>query len=416
MDRNTELMTMIRSVVTPATGCTEPVAIALNASTAIAGLKGELKSAKVKMDICLLKNALGVGIPGFAERGVVACVAIGIAAGDPKAGMNVLGNITPEGAERAKKLMPLIDVQLDGTRTGLFIETILESDCDSVRVVTDGGHTNITLVEHGPVFEHYETKDGSSIDGVEKYTLNDFKEFADTVDDKSLAFFKEGLEMNKAISEAGHKMAIGQCYDKLEQKSFFDNSLISAVQKATSCASYARMSGVQLPVMTTTGSGNQGITLILTIAATAMELKIPEDKMLRAIAFAQAINLYAKHYLGTLSCLCSCSVASGLSASAGIVYMMGGSDQQVLDTMRNVLGSISGMICDGAKEGCASKVCLSTGLSVMSAMMALNGMSTKPADGILADNLKDLFTNLGNIANVGMAPANAAIVDIMLKK
>ena len=173
---------------------------------------------------------------------------------------------------------------------------------------------------------------------------------------------------------------------------------------------------MQLPVMTTTGSGNQGITLILTIAATAMELKIPEDKMLRAIAFAQAINLYAKHYLGTLSCLCSCSVASGLSASAGIVYMMGGSDQQVLDTMRNVLGSISGMICDGAKEGCASKVCLSTGLSVMSAMMALNGMSTKPADGILADNLKDLFTNLGNIANVGMAPANAAIVDIMLKK
>ena len=125
MDRNTELMTMIRSVVTPATGCTEPVAIALNASTAIAELKGELKSAKVKMDICLLKNALGVGIPGFAERGVVACVAIGIAAGDPKAGMNVLGNITPEGAERAKKLMPLIDVQLDGTRTGLFIETIL---------------------------------------------------------------------------------------------------------------------------------------------------------------------------------------------------------------------------------------------------------------------------------------------------
>ena len=96
--------------------------------------------------------------------------------------------------------------------------------------------------------------------------------------------------------------------------------------------------------------------------------------------------------------------------------MMGGSDQQVLDTMRNVLGSISGMICDGAKEGCASKVCLSTGLSVMSAMMALNGMNTKAADAILADNLKDLFTNLGNIANVGMAPANAAIVDIMLKK
>ena len=223
-----------------------------------------------------------------------------------------------------------------------------------------------------------------------------------------LAFLKDGVNMNLAISKAGEKLPWGKSMETLAEKGYMGDSLLLNVQRITSCASFARMSGVQLPVMTTTGSGNQGITLILTIAATAMELKIPEDKMLRAIAFAQAINLYAKHYLGTLSCLCSCSVASGLSASAGIVYMMGGSDQQVLDTMRNVLGSISGMICDGAKEGSASIVCLNTGLSVMSAMLAVNCMNTKPAHGN--------FTNLGNIANVGMAPANAAIVDIMLKK
>ena len=167
MDRNTHLMTMIRSVVVPATGCTEPVAIALNAATARAELQGQLKSARVLMDICLLKNALGVGIPGFeAARGVVACVAVGIAAGDPKAGMNVLGHITPEGAEEAVRIMPLVDVQLDSTRTGLFIETVLESDCDSVRVITDGGHANITRVEHGRPgvpYDHYETVPGSTI-------------------------------------------------------------------------------------------------------------------------------------------------------------------------------------------------------------------------------------------------------------
>ncbi|MBQ5760516.1 MAG: serine dehydratase subunit alpha family protein, partial [Clostridia bacterium] len=161
MDRNTQLMTMIKNVVIPATGCTEPVAIALNASKARAELKGELKSAKVKLDICLLKNAMGVAIPGFeGARGAAECVAVGIAAGNFEAGMNVLGNITPEGADAARKILPLIDVKLDGTRTGLYIETILESDEDCVRVITSGGHDNIVSVEHGTDFAHFETAGG----------------------------------------------------------------------------------------------------------------------------------------------------------------------------------------------------------------------------------------------------------------
>ena len=410
---NDFLLKKIQDVVVPATGCTEPVAIALNAATARDNLKGKIKAVRVKMDICLLKNAMGVGIPGVPERGVAMCVAVGLAGGDASRGMDVLGGITETHHQRALELLPLIEVQMDDTRTNLYVETVLESDEDTVRVITDGNHDRIVAVEHAP-FEPYISQNFTD-DSLESYTIEDFRKFADTVELDKLSFLKEGVEMNLAVSKAGEKLPWGKSMETLAEKGYMGDSLLLNVQRIT-CASFARMSGVQLPVMTTTGSGNQGITLILTVAATAMELGVPEEKMLRAIAFAQAINLYAKHYLGTLSCLCSCSVASGLSASAGIVYMMGGSDQQVLDTMRNVLGSISGMICDGAKEGCASKVCLSTGLSVMSAMMALNGMNTKAADGILADNLKDLFTNLGNIANVGMAPANAAIVDIMLKK
>ena len=411
---NDFLLKKIQDVVVPATGCTEPVAIALNAATARDNLKGKIKAVRVKMDICLLKNAMGVGIPGVPERGVAMCVAVGLAGGDASRGMDVLGGITETHHQRALELLPLVEVQMDDTRTNLYVETVLESDEDTVRVITDGNHDRIVAVEHAP-FEPYISQNFTD-DSLESYTIEDFRKFADTVELDKLFFLKEGVEMNLAVSKAGEKLPWGKSMETLAEKGYMGDSLLLNVQRITSCASFARMSGVQLPVMTTTGSGNQGITLILTVAATAMELGVPEEKMLRAIAFAQAINLYAKHYLGTLSCLCSCSVASGLSASAGIVYMMGGSDQQVLDTMRNVLGSISGMICDGAKEGCASTVCLSTGLSVMSAMMALNGMNTKAADGILADNLKDLFTNLGNIANVGMAPANAAIVDIMLKK
>lgn len=333
------------------------------------------------MDICLLKNAMGVGIPGVPERGVAMCVAVGLAGGDASRGMDVLGSVTEAHHQQALDLLPLIEVKMDDTVPTCMWKPYWKATKIRFGSSPTGNHDRIVAVEPC-AFEPYISQNFTD-DSLESYTIKDFRRFADSVELDKLAFLKDGVNMNLAISKAGEKLPWGKSMETLAEKGYMGDSLLLNVQRITSCASFARMSGVQLPVMTTTGSGNQGITLILTIAATAMELKIPEDKMLRAIAFAQAINLYAKHYLGTLSCLCSCSVASGLSASAGIVYMMGGSDQQVLDTMRNVLGSISGMICDGAKEGCASKVCLSTGLSVMSAMMALNGMNTKPADGIL---------------------------------
>lgn len=275
------------------------------------------------MDICLLKNAMGVGIPGVPERGVAMCVP-SVGGGDASRGMDVLGSVTEAHHQQALDLLPLIEVKMDDTRTNLYVETILESDEDTVRVITDGNHDRIVAVEHAP-FEPYISQNFTD-DSLESYTIKDFRRFADSVELDKLAFLKDGVNMNLAISKAGEKLPWGKSMEALQKKATWGDSLLLNVQRITSCASFARMSGVQLPVMTTTGSGNQGITLILTIAATAMELKIPEDKMLRAIAFAQAINLYAKHYLGTLSCLCSCSVASGLSASAGIVYMMGGSD------------------------------------------------------------------------------------------
>ncbi|MBQ1270811.1 MAG: serine dehydratase subunit alpha family protein [Clostridia bacterium] len=415
MDRNTQLMKMIRSVVVPATGCTEPVAIALNASKARAELKGELKSAKVKLDICLLKNAMGVAIPGFeGARGARECVAVGIAAGDFDAGMNVLGNITPEGAEEARRILPLIDVKLDGTRTGLYIETILESDEDCVRVITSGGHDNIVSVEHAKDFEHFVTPEGSAIDGIENFTLQDFKDFADTVDEEALAFFKEGLEMNMTISEAGQKLPMGQCFDRLAAKSLYGGSLILDVQMVASCASYARMSGFPLPVMTVTGSGNQGIALFLPIGVVGKTLNVPEEKILRGIAFAQAMNMFIKHDVGTLSCLCSCSISAGLAGACGIIYMLGGTLDQVLACMKTVIGSATGVICDGAKEGCANKVGLSVANTTLAALMALEGFSIEAGGIVGTDEPGQLTKNIGRVANVGMKDANATIVDIMM--
>ena len=322
---NDFLLKKIQDVVVPATGCTEPVAIALNAATARDHLKGKIKSVRVKMDICLLKTQWsGYSRCSGTRRSDVCCRRSGRRRRFPR--MDVLGSVTEAHHQQALDLLPLIEVKMDDTRTNLYVETILESDEDTVRVITDGNHDRIVAVEHAP-FEPYISQNFTD-DSLESYTIKDFRRFADSVELDKLAFLKDGVNMNLAISKAGEKLPWGKSMETLAEKGYMGDSLLLNVQRITSCASFARMSGVQLPVMTTTGSGNQGITLILTIAATAMELKIPEDKMLRAIAFSQAINLYAKHYLGTLSCLCSCSVASGLSASAGIVYMMGGSDNR----------------------------------------------------------------------------------------
>ena len=409
---NDFLLKKIQDVVVPATGCT--VAIALNAATARDHLKGKIKSVRVKMDICLLKNAMGVGIPGVPERGVAMCVAVGLAGGDASRGMDVLGSVTEAHHQQALDLLPLIEVKMDDPRTNLYVETILESDEDTVRVITDGNHDRIVAVEHAP-FEPYISQNFTD-DSLESYTIKDFRRFADSVELDKLAFLKDGVNMNLAISKAGEKLPWGKSMETLAEKGYMGDSLLLNVQRITSCASFARMSGVQLPVMTTTGSGNQGITLILTIAATAMELKIPEDKMLRAIAFAQAINLYAKHYLGTLSCLCSCSVASGLSASAGIVYMMGGSDQQVLDTMRNVLGSISGMICDGAKPSCALKVTTGVSTAVLSAMMAMEDRCVTSVEGIIDEDVDQSIRNLTRIGSQAMNETDKMVLDIMTHK
>ena len=165
--------------------------------------------------------------------------------------------------------------------------------------------------------------------------------------------------------------------------------------------------------MTATGSGNQGITLLLTLEAVAQERNIPEETKLRAAALASLVNIYVKSFTGTLSAVCACGVASGLAASVGVVYMLGGDEIAMLGAMKNILGSISGMICDGAKEGCANKVELSSGLAVQAAFLAMQGMSIAEGDGILADGLESLFENLGHLIREGMQNTNRVIVEIM---
>jgi L-cysteine desulfidase len=408
------LLEQMRKSIQIATGCTEPVAIALNAATARKNAPGEIKSVQISMDEGLLKNALKVGIPGVSERGIEMCAALGLAVGNSDDGMNVLGNIPPDAEEKAKKLIPLIAVSIKKDCSDLFIEIVLTTDQSVVRVITSKNHDCIALVEHPPFTEFTQ---GKNVDAerFKTFSLTELKNFAEFVDIEKIRFLKEGVDINRRIAEKGLEMGFGQSLSYLRRSALWGDSLVTYVQSVTGAASFARMSGVQMPVMIATGSGNQGITLFLTIAAVADKLLVSEEALLRALALALCVNLLSKAYLGTLAPLCACGVASGLGAAVGIVHLLGGNERQMTGVVRTMIGGLTGMICDGAKEGCANKVAISATYAVLSAMTAVSNFSIPSDNGILADDVHSVFENLGYLSKEGMKNTNSAILHIMNK-
>ena len=400
----------IKASLAPSTGCTEPAAIALNAATAREHVRGEIVRVTARLDAYLFKNTMGVGIPGADERGVNLCVALGITAGDAKAGMNALHTVKPEQLAQAKALRALVTVEIAEEAKGLYIETVIETAEDSVRVITSDEHDNIARVEHAP-FAPFTVEDGEEAAAAHEGSLGEFIEFARAVPLEELIFLRDALNMNRVVYYRA--MEEGLAHHVLPNMLLQDGSLYAQAKKMAGTASYARMHGIPLPVMTATGSGNQGLTLFLTVDAAARCFTVSEERLLRALALACLANIYIKSFIGPLSSVCACGVASGLSASIGVVFLMGGGEKEMLQASRNILGSVSGMICDGAKEGCASKVALSAGLAVEAACLAMEGGGIHAQDGILDESFDRLIAHLGELVCVGMGGTNSTIVHIM---
>ena len=409
------LLEQIKNSIQIATGCTEPVAIALNTATARKHCSGIILKAEIWMDTGLMKNAMLVGIPGASGRGIKLCAALGIIGGNPDDAMNVLASINSSHEDEALNLVPLITVYPKTASDDLYIETILTTDCDTVRVITYGDHENIVLIEHPP-FSIFVPPAANKGKRIKEFSIEDLKEFADTVELEKIAFLEEGIEMNRKIAQKGLEMGFGRSLKELNRQTLWGDSLIPHIQMIAGAASFARMTGVQMPVMIVTGSGNQGITLFLTVAEAADKLEVGRERVLRGLALALGVNLLSKVYMGTLAPVCACGVASGLAASVGIVYILNGSVAQMMGAIRSMIGGITGMICDGAKEGCANKVAISAASAALSAMTAMSNFSISQEDGILAEDIHDIFKNLESIVKTGMENTNNVIIDIMSKK
>jgi L-cysteine desulfidase len=419
-DRDTVLLDILKKEIVPATGCTEPVAVAYSTAMARQKAQGEVVKLDIYVDPGLFKNGMRVGIPGIKERGLELAAALGITAGCCEKGLRVIEEISPEQLKKAKELVDSgkVRVLVKSDSIGLYVETLLQTTIGKVRVITKDRHLNVVAVDEGQTeftCDWQENSLGTETKAIQNYSLEELLHFSETVPLDEISFLEQGVSMNLALAKEGLVLpgGIGGSLEQLVAEGMMSADLIYRAKLLCSSASEARMSGSKLAAMSSAGSGNHGITVFLTVFAVAEKTGASREKLLRALVLSNLITFYIKSYTGTLSAMCGCGVAAGIGASIGVTYLLGGRVKEMLGTMKNMVGSIAGIICDGGKEGCAYKLALSAGWAVQSALLAIKGAVINTTDGILAADFEKIIANMGYVCNPGMIDTNNAIIRVM---
>ncbi len=436
MDKVTysKILDLLHREVKPALGCTEPIAVALCVARAVDAYRTEVNPAardgdisRVTVYVCagILKNAMGVGIPGTGQIGLPIAVAMAAVCGNWHYGLEVLKDLDANSIARARHLLDggRVCVRAQDSDKVLYVRAECEfSDGVCSECVVEDEHDHITYVACADrVLLDERIAGAQACDGGDGrfLSLELINEFAREADLADLELIREQIRLNTALSEEGLRGDYGLRVGKTIAEGFSDDvfgkTLDSVCMARTAAGSDARMAGCTLPAMSNSGSGNQGLTVSLPVIATAEYLGSGEDQLIRALAVSNLVAIHIKSYLGRLSALCGCVVAS-TGSSCGIVMLKGGGVEEMASAIKNMIGSITGMICDGAKEGCALKVACGVSCALQSAVLALKGICAQPTDGIIDADIEKTIQNLGNIGARGMKSTDSLILDIMLCK
>ena len=422
---NQELLQLLRCEVIPAIGCTEPIAVALCTARAKELLGAEPDKITVYLSKNVYKNALAVGIPNTGMTGLPIAIALGATIGKSEYMLEVLRDATPEAVAYAKEYMlrvpATIKVDYDAPSLLYIHVEVADGDRTAQATIMDG-HTN--FVEEGT--RNQESRQISVIDTTANMlSLRRVYDFAMEVDIHDIAFLKDGAEMNTAAAETSFADQYGHGLGRLlrantltatpEMEKLFGNTLFTKIISYTCGACDARMSGAMVQVMSNSGSGNQGISCSIPVYLYAKENHYSEEQTLRALALSNLTVIYIKQSLGRLSALCGCVVAATGSA-AGITYLMGGNYDEITYAIKNMIANISGMICDGAKPGCALKVTSGVATAIFSAYLAMQHSYADSTEGIVEDDIDRTIRNLTRIGHDGMKVTDDLILDIMTHK
>lgn len=427
MDSKTykDILAILHQEVKPALGCTEPVAVALAVAKAASLVSGERPSeVKVSVSPNILKNAMGVGIPGTDQTGLPVAIALAVCCGKPEYGLEVLKEVDSSAVADAKEFLPKVKVGLADSGKLLYAraECIYASGHVAVSTVEDA-HDNVAFVSlDGKVL----LDNRNTASGENKTELNGnflkislIYEFAKTADLADLELMREEIAMNTALAEAGlegeYGLKVGRTIASSLHRDVYGDNLVTEAMALTAAASDARMSGCPLPAMSNSGSGNQGLTVSLPVIAAARMLGSSEEELIRALAVSNLVAIHIKSYLGKLSALCGCVVAS-TGSSCGIIMLKGGNASHMAAAIKNMIGNITGMVCDGAKTGCALKVASGVSCALQSAVLALDGICIGATDGIIDNDVEHTIRNLGGIGATAMNETDRMILEIMTHK
>lgn len=436
--RESEIIGLIRKEVKPALGCTEPIAVALAVAKAMEVMEERLDRSgwrmsdgytlSIEVSGNILKNGMGVGIPGTGMVGLHIASALGAVCGKSRYGLEVLGDLTPEAVELAKEMVSQekVRVCLAETDLKLYVKASVAYDAHTSYAVIENDHDN--LVETG--FDDFADRTGSikgdtaectDLKTTLEYglTVKEILEFASTVSFEDIRFILESRTLNLALAHEGmsgrYGLKVGYAINLDCNKEVFGGDFLSYAMALTAAASDARMAGCTLAAMSNSGSGNQGITVTMPVIAYSIKYGTSDEQLARALVLSHLIAIHIKGYLGKLSALCGCVIAS-TGAACGLVYLRGGDYEQICAAIKNMIGNITGMVCDGAKVGCAMKVASGVSSALQSAVLAREGICISEHDGIIEKDIEKTIMNLGRIGSVGMQHTDNMILDIMVCK
>ncbi|MDM0624906.1 serine dehydratase subunit alpha family protein [Clostridium perfringens] len=421
--RELYLRTLKKEVV-PSEGCTEPIAIAYAASIAAEHLKGEIKEVNIYLSKNVIKNALGVGIPGTGGVGIEIAAALGISIQKSYKKLTILSNFTEDELKKAKEIVDenIINIKQKNTNKALYIEVELLSETSKAKVIIEDTHTNVTLIECDDeiIMDNNSEVSEDLEEDYKLFKIADIYNFAKEADFDDIKFILESAKMNEKVSEEGLKGDYGlQVGSKIIQKgnfNLFSNDASNKIIAASAAASDARMDGCAMPIMTTAGSGNQGIACSIPVAQTARLLDKSEEELARALVLSNLVTIRIKKHMGRLSPLCGAGIAGATGASCGITYLLGGDLENINYCINNMISDLSGMICDGAKETCALKIATGTNAAIQCANLAINGISATANDGIVAKDVEETIESIETLIQNGFKNVDDTILNIMLEK
>ncbi|ELC8424713.1 serine dehydratase subunit alpha family protein [Clostridium perfringens] len=421
--RELYLRTLKKEVV-PSEGCTEPIAIAYAASIAAEHLKGEIKEVNIYLSKNVIKNALGVGIPGTGGVGIEIAAALGISIQKSYKKLTILSNFTEDELKKAKEIVDknIINIKQKNTNKALYIEVELLAETSKAKVIIEDTHTNVTLIECDDeiIMDNNSEVSEDLEEDYKLFKIADIYNFAKEADFDDIKFILESAKMNEKVSEEGLKGDYGlQVGSKIIQKgnfNLFSNDASNKIIAASAAASDARMDGCAMPIMTTAGSGNQGIACSIPVAQTARLLDKSEEELARALVLSNLVTIRIKKHMGRLSPLCGAGIAGATGASCGITYLLGGNLENINYCINNMISDLSGMICDGAKETCALKIATGTNAAIQCANLAINGISATANDGIVAKDVEETIESIETLIQNGFKNVDDTILNIMLEK